>query len=166
MLNINDEDDFEGIFRAHYEILIRSIYPLILRKDIAEDIVQDLFVQLWDQRNEINIKSNLTSYLRKSAIQRTLNWIKRENRIDLQGDIDDSMIFMEPDRSLHNEVDRISAVRRAIEQLPGKCRLVFILNRYEGLTINEIAEYLQISKNTVENHLGKALRLLRDHFRR
>lgn len=157
-----DRDNFEEIFRSNYQILVSSVYSLIHRKDIAEDLVQDLFVHFWLHRNEIQINSNLAAYLKKSAFRRTINWIKREKRIDLRPEFEDSTAFEQADEAS----DRTTAVRKAVEQLPDKCRLVFVLNRYEGLTISEIAEHLQISKNTVENHLGKALRLLRDQFAR
>lgn len=141
--------------------MVRSSHRLIGRQDIAEDIVQDLFVYIWEKQPFINADQPY-SYLKKATITRTINWIKREQRIDLVDEPKEAF-EMNFHHSIDDQklIDQLEMVRNAIELLPPKCRLIFQLHRYEGLTIAEIAQYLNLSPNTVENQLGKALKLLR-----
>lgn len=134
------------------------------RQDVAEDLVQDTFVYLWEHQPEFNMEQPY-SYLRKAVITRTINWIKREQRIDLSDSAEELAELNSDPLPQASAPERWDAVRNAIESLPPKCRLIFRLNRLEGLTMAEIATYLSISPNTVENHIGKALRLLRNQLK-
>lgn len=144
--------------------LVRSSYHLTGRKDVAEDIVQDLFVYLWERQADVNLDHPFT-YLRRATISRTINWIKREQRIDLTDHHEDPVPVVEAGTEVSDLHHRLDAVREAIAALPPKCGLIFRLNRFEGLTMAEIAEYLSISPNTVENQIGKALKLLRNQLK-
>jgi len=160
-----DKATFQKIFKEFYSPLVRTSFMLTRRKDVAEDMVQDLFVYLWEERPVFDL-SNPFLYLRKATISRSINWLKKERRISLseppenppKGDATDS-VELEPGQL-------IVAIKDAIETLPPKCRLIFQLHRFEGLTMREIGEYLDISPNTVENQLTKALRLLRNKFQK
>jgi RNA polymerase sigma-70 factor (ECF subfamily) len=132
--------------------------------DEAEDVVQKMFCTLWDKRAEIDVRISLKSYLYRAVHNRCLNRLKHEKVREAH-----KADFAHRHSAAHNSADvhvahseLAAAVARAVAQLPQQCRTVFELSRREALTYPEIAERLNISRNTVENHICKALRLLRE----
>lgn len=151
----------EWLFRAYFPYLCTTIYQFIPNGPLAEDLAQDVFFDLWRRREEINITGSLKAYLRKAAINKALNKI-RDLKSQSEADLPPSDNPLPP-RPL--EVEELSQrIDWAIDQLPERCRLVFLLSRYEDLTYKEIAHKLEISEKTVENQIVKALKLLRRHL--
>jgi RNA polymerase sigma-70 factor (ECF subfamily) len=135
--------------------------------DEAEDVVQKMFCTLWDKRTELDVQVSLKSYLYRSVHNTCLNRLKHERVRDAH-----KADFTYRHGGAHNSADErmaydelTAAVERAVAQLPKQCRTVFELSRSETLTYPEIAERLKISRNTVENHICKALRLLREKLK-
>ncbi|GHT75111.1 DNA-directed RNA polymerase sigma-70 factor [Bacteroidia bacterium] len=132
--------------------------------DEAEDMVQKMFCTLWDKRETLDVHTSLNAYLYKAVHNICLNHIKhgkvhnayQTEWVHLNDDEDNDT----DNRLLRNELEQ--ELNRAIEQLPEQCRKVFEMSRVEQLSYHEIAEQLQISPNTVENHISKALKLLRE----
>lgn len=170
--------DFEGIKKGDlriYERFFKDNYPDIVRyankfvrdKLIAEEIAQEVFMYLWEKRNVINVQSSLKSYLFSATKNRSINYLKLElPKVQAQLEITEFEIgvnaeYQEKDRS--EQVER--AVKKAIDELPKKCREIFILSRNAGLTYDEIAEDLSLSKKTVENQMGIALKKLRESLK-
>ncbi len=134
----------------------------------AEDVAQEIFAELWVKRNQLVIHTSVPAYLRRMAVTRTLNYI-RDSRKYNWDDLDApesgvSQAIVQPDilKSLEEEEIR-EKIDLAILRLPEKCRVVFLLSRMEEMSYAEIATQLGISVKTVENQIGKALKLLRQY---
>jgi RNA polymerase sigma-70 factor (ECF subfamily) len=125
-----------------------------------------VFIKLWEKRDEINPALSIKSYLFTATKNRCLNYIRdnnkfRSNILDLDcGNID---IVNEDDHLEEQELkDRID---KSLAKLPDKCRLVFRMSRYQGLKYKEIASQLDIAQKTVEAHMSKAMRILREELK-
>lgn len=164
-LSEDDEAAMEVLFKRHYSLVSYSIYNLVKDSQTTEDIAQEVFMEIWKRRDSLVINSSLKAYLRRSAVNKTLNYLrdkknwKNEELSEIQLEI-----RTEPGKTLETtELENI--VGQAIEQLPERCGLIFKLSRVEEKSYQEIADELNISVKTVENQIVKALRLLRDALR-
>lgn len=161
---ISHEDLFEQVFRAHFKNL--HAYACTITRDPAagEEIVQQIFVKLWEKREEIEIKGNVSVYLYRAVHNESLNYLKHlKVRAAYQTH---TMRRHTPNdhekasgKVMLNELEQ--RLEEALRELPEQCRTIFQLSRYEDLKYREIADKLDLSVKTVENQMGKALRLLR-----
>jgi RNA polymerase sigma-70 factor (ECF subfamily) len=165
-----DRDAFDKIFREFYAKLY-AYACLLVDMETAEDIVQEVFVYLWENRQRMAIHTSLKAYLFKAAHNRCLNVI---NRLKMRNHNHDHIErelkayeagFYDPDK---NEIirrlymnDLRAEIDRAIESLPPKCREVFRLSYMQDLKNKEISARLNISVSTVEKHINHALKVLR-----
>ncbi len=163
-LKQKDKSAFEVLFRTHYEAIVGFVNKYLGNKAEAEEVVQDVFLQFWQKADDINIQISLKSYLYQAARNRSLNIIKhrsveRKYSDHLVNNID---FFHEGN---HLEMEELQdRIQTAIDTLPEKCREVFILSRFEEKKYKEIADELGISIKTVENQMGKALRVMRQEL--
>ncbi|WP_189629184.1 MULTISPECIES: RNA polymerase sigma-70 factor [Roseivirga] len=159
-----DKSAFENLFKEYYEPTCRYVMRIVRDQDTAEEIVQATFVNLWEKREMIRSDISFRSYLFRAAYNTALNYIKhkkvvarhvasKQERIE---EVRRNFVSHQPDFELQKRIDD------ALESLPPQCQRVFRMSREEGLKYHEIAEELGISKKTVEVHMGKALRILRD----
>lgn len=161
------ESAIEMLFKTYYKPLCNYAYSFLNDKDEAEEVVQATFINLWDKRQSIEIQTSLKSYLYRMVRNASLNVIKHVKV--KQTHAKHEMTSGEP---MHEDVAQ-SVISSELEQkiyeamkvLPEQCRLVFQLSRFEELKYSEIAEQLEISVKTVENHMGKALRIMRDQLK-
>lgn len=164
-LRFGNEVALRQIFDRHYPLLLADIYRLIPDESTCQDLAQELFVDLWNKRESLDIHTSLRAYLRRSAVNKSLNYIKANRRI--QFDDTEDLGYL-PDTSALDTQKRESqdtledALHAAIDGLPEKCRVVFNLSRFEQLSHREIAEKLGISVKTIENQITKAMKMLRD----
>ncbi|WP_242134457.1 RNA polymerase sigma factor [Aestuariivivens marinum] len=128
----------------------------------SEDIVQNVFVRIWQQREDLNPKISIKNYLYRSVYNEFIDQYRKEMAIStlekkyIEGV--DALVEIEDDK----EDKRIlSLIEQEIEQLPAKCKETFVLSKKEGLTYVEIAEYQNVSVNTVEKQMVKAFSILR-----
>lgn len=163
-LRRDDESALRNIFDRYYALLLRDVSRLIADEDTGKDIVQETFVELWRKRAELDIHTSLRAYLRRAAVNRTLNYLKTKRPLF----IDDATDLTAPDTSSRDiahqqrQESLESALHRAIAALPEKCRVVFSLSRFENRSHREIAEQLGISVKTIENQITKAMKTLRE----
>ena len=151
---------FESIYDALWAKLYLSAYSLLRDQQACEDIVQDIFVQLWVKRENQQIDS-LQNYLHSAVRYQVFKVIKSGHvHQELWDDIQQITDRNETEDWIH-ERELSQLFDKAIDELPPKCRQVFIMSRKEHLTIKEIAEKLGITTKTVENHLTYALKQLR-----
>jgi RNA polymerase sigma-70 factor (family 1) len=157
----------EMIFKTHYQPLCKYAYSFLNDKDEAEEVVQSSFISLWEKRDAIAIQSSFKSYLYRMVRNACLNAIKHQ-RVK-KSYADQEKIDGEP---VHNSVSEAvlsteleAKILKAIQALPEQCRLVFQLSRFEELKYQEIADQLSISVKTVENHMGKALKIMREELK-
>ncbi len=163
LLKEGDEKAFSEIFKRYQALLFDFAYKRIHDKDESKDIVQEIFVRLWNNRAEIEIRTSLRSYLYRSALNGILNLLKHkavreEYIISLQKMID--MDTHQADYCIR-EADMEKLIETEIAALPPKMREVFEMRKREYLSNKEIAGKLGISEHTVETHMKRALRVLR-----
>jgi len=139
----------------------------ILKDDhLAEDITQDVFLELWKKREERQINIALKAYLRRSVMNRCLNHI-RDKRMAFE----DEEKLPEWPSTASNVLANMEAgeleqsLQKAVDGLPERCRIIFSLSRFEDLKYQQIADQLEISIKTVENQMSKALRVIRQALR-
>jgi RNA polymerase sigma-70 factor, ECF subfamily len=156
-----DRNSFDSLFQKYYCRLNRFAFSFTKSKELAEEAVQNMFVKLWCQRASLEISTSVAAYLFTAVKNHALNEIKK---IGVRTNYESEYLQRnEGDENVPvNEVIFKKAVQSAVTGLPDKCREIFRLSRNDGLTYEEIAEYLKISKKTVENQMGIAFKKLRE----
>ncbi|WP_075591588.1 RNA polymerase sigma-70 factor [Labilibacter marinus] len=161
LIKQGDESAFEELFRLHYVSLTAFANSFMHDLDIAESIVQNVFVKLWEKRSKYEINS-LKSYLMIAVRNSCHNELKRlQHERSYKKTITSEDVIAEVNYSDSGVMERIS---ETINQLPEQRKRIFKLNRLEGLKYREIAERLNISPKTVEVQMGKALKFLRENL--
>lgn len=152
--------EFHKLFKQNYQELCRFAYLFVCCKQTAEDVVQKVFISYWENNKQIGIKKDVKAYLVRSVRNNSLNFLKSKTT---QASYE--MEFsLRSSHSNHSELDEnvfTEKLKKAIAILPQKCRIVYCLKYNEGLSYKEIAEYLEISVHTVDNHIQKALKTLK-----
>lgn len=164
-LRAGDERALRAIFDRYYSVLLGDIYRIIPDEDTCQDLAQEVFVELWRKRGELDIHTSLRAYLRRAAVNRALNYLKTSRRFvfDESEQLTRSADTSESDILNKQEQETLeAALHAAIDTLPEKCRVVFSLSRFEQMSHREIAEKLGISIKTIENQITKAMKTLRD----
>ncbi len=157
---------FEVLFKTWFAPLCRAVNRLVKDKTLSEDLVQDVFVKAWNNRANLDLSQPVKSYLFKAAVNTALNHLEARKK-------DFSLDDLDFDRGLSGttaidhqvqfkEVQQV--LEQSLELLPPKCKAVFVLIKYEGMSYAEAAESLGISVKTIENQMGKALKHMREHM--
>lgn len=159
-----DEQAYERLFRTYYESLCRYGYSVLKDMDEAEEIVQAVFLDLWEKRETTDIQISLKAYLYKMVYNRSLNRLKHEKVKDEYKQYNHAQINQNPAQAFHLAIENelSGRIEAAISGLPEQCQLIFRMSRFEELKYSEIAERLNLSVKTVENQMSKALRVLRE----
>ena len=159
---LEDKSAFEYFFKEEYSSLCRFAFTFSKDPDDAEEVVQNCFVKLWEGRNKIEIGSSPKAYLFKMIRNASLNQIKhisiREDYKEHNERVLQESEMMEEESGDTDLQDKINA---AIQKMPPQRKRIFEMSRFEGLKYREIAEHLNISIKTVENHMGSAIKYLR-----
>ena len=162
-LRRGEEAAYDAIFRQWYAPLVAMTTSLLRDQGPAEEVVQDVLLELWRRRESITFETSLRAYLFQAARNRGLNYLRRQ-RVEARGEatIAAGMPSPEPADSEAREAELNVAIQSAIAGLPDRCREVFELSRIHGRKYSEIATELGISVKTVEAQMGKALRVMRE----
>lgn len=154
------KDQYESCFRTYYKQLVVFAYKIVHRQDVAEDMVQQVFLNVWEHLEHLDVDKGILSYLYQSTRNRCLNHLNsayQASTMHVEEPLSDRPAAA--DRGLETK-ELLLQIKAAIQELPEKCREVFLLSREQGLTYKEIAAALDISVKTVENQMGKALKHL------
>ena len=161
-----DEQAFEWLFRKYYEKLCQWAYHYLRDHDSSEEIVQDLYYNLWRNRSSLEFHVSVKSYLYKAVSNNCKMLIRNKGRrSSIEADLaaQNKGSVAEPEELM--EVKEIrEVVNRTLNELPDKPAQIFRMSRYEGLKYREIAEKLSISIKTVEANMGKALKIFRKNL--
>ena len=158
---------YDYLFHYYYSGLVSFAMKYVDEKEVAEDIVQEFFYKLWINKETLKITNTLKPYFFTSVKNRCLDHIrKQEVRVKAkdylinldQNEVEDEQHFLV-------ESELRERIFEALNKLPEKCRRVFVMNRFDGLKPIEISEREQISVRTVEGHIGKALKILRQELK-
>lgn len=154
---------FEQLFKAHYKALHAYANMLLKDIDVAEEVVQSMFLKLWEKRDLLEVQTSIKAYLYKCVYNDSLNLIKHEQVKSKYQDF--TVHTMNTHYEAASNKIELSELQKelklAMEALPEQCRIIFQMSRFEELKYKEIAVRLGISIKTVENQMGKALRILR-----
>ena len=159
-LKKGDYDAYTLLMNDYYKNLCG--YANLFTKDPSksEDIVQNVFVKLWVYRKKIDSNIPIKRYLHKSVYNEFIDQYRKNKSVVTLEEKHLKVINTIIDDNSFDIEKLMTRVNDEIEKLPEKCKKVFILNKKEGLTHDEIAEYLQISKKTVEGHITRAFKIL------
>jgi len=161
-LGRGDKKALTVLYSNYWKVLYVSSYNLLKDKEVCEEIVQDVFVDIWNKRKDIEIKVSLKSYLYACVRYKVFSQFRTNKirRVELFEDLDRRIQYTTPEtKIMHDELkDHVNLI---VESLPEKCKRVYVLSRNEQLSHKEIADQLGISVKTVENHITNALRVLR-----
>lgn len=163
-IRAGDERALGEVFRAHFSGMASFVQRFVRSPDVAEELVQDVFLKLWTKREQLAEIETLRTYLFRAARNTALNHLRRQKlerrwQEEQGADDDPPAAFAADEEATEQEV--AAAVQEAINKLPPRCREVFMLSRDGGLTYAEIARTLEISVKTVETQMGRALKSLR-----
>ena len=162
-LSKRDEAAFEQVFKTHYKNLHAYAFTMLKDEDEAEEMVQQVFFKLWERSEHLSFSGSIAAYLYRAVHNESLNFIKHQKvKAGHQMHVAYSMknkSDQAQSKMIRKELE--NKFREALNELPEQCRTVFQLSRFEDMKYKEIANKLDISVKTVENHMGKALKLLR-----
>lgn len=167
-LKEGNEDIFLFLFRKYYKDLVLFAGTILPdRKDICEDIVQNVFLDLWNRRCDVTIKTSLKSFLLQSVRNGCLDELRHAKVVRAHADY---VAFLGNDAGSLTEQyilysDLEFSLKEGLNAMPEEYRQAFELNRMQGLKYREIAAHLQVSERTVEERIGKALKFLRHYLK-
>ncbi len=159
----NSLQDFENLFRRYRPGLIHFAMNILKSRPDAEEIVQEMFMAIWEKRENLEFNDGLKSYLFTGVKNRCLNFIKK-SKLPFS-DMPDELPVPSKDASASEHMESIETEKKVhdlINQLPTKCRQVFLLSRMHEMSYKEIADIMDIAPKTVENQIGIALKFLKN----
>ena len=161
-----DKAAFEELFRSYFTPLCSFAQKFVRDSDEAKDIVHHVFINLWNKREQIDAHSSLKSYLFQGVHNGSLNYIRDHKKlVQFDAPQNEEQLNQYLDSRDHLEsAEAEGRINRALDDLPDKCKEIFLMNRFDGLKYREIAERLQISIKTVETQMSRALKSLRENL--
>ena len=152
---------FEVLFRRFQPVLVQYACTILRSEEEARGIVQEVFLNVWRKKEQLNFDDNLKPYLFRAVRNHSLNRVQR-NKIDANP-LDENLPA--PADPAHDDeaerASKIQQIHRQVSLLPDQCREIFMMSRLEGLSHAEIAQILDLSTKTIENQIGIALRKIR-----
>lgn len=165
-LKSGDKNAYNFLYSNYYEWLCNYVFKLCHNYALSEDLVQEVLYKIWVSRDTITINTSLKNYLFKSCHNQFLQNIrKQKQKMDLLESLRYDAIYEMHDEELNDNNTRVSQLNSLIEKLPNKCKQVFIKSKFEKKKYKEIAEEMNISIKTVENHISNALTFIRKNFK-
>lgn len=162
-----DVEQFESLFRSSYVSLVRYARVIIKDSDTAEEIVQDLFFRLWQDRGKLKIESSLNGYLYRSVHNKCMHFIEHRKVIEKHAEEMSSMqqTTQEDPSDILSYEELRGRVTSILKKLPDRCGQIFYMSRFEDMKYSEIAEKLSVSIKTVEADMGRALKEFRKELK-
>tara|TARA_Y100000385_G_scaffold287159_1_gene350744 strand:- start:4172 stop:4663 length:492 start_codon:yes stop_codon:yes gene_type:complete len=151
---------FEKLYKRFQPSLINYAYYLTRSSEDSVELVNDVFLSVWNKRNRLKLDSNLKTYLYTAVKNRSINHIKKNKLVIVFDEQIDTLSDFEADHSLL-EKEQLIIIQQIMNDLPSKCKQVFAMSRIDQLSNKEIASFLDISIKTVEAQITKALKIFR-----
>ena len=163
--NFTPDEKVEILFRKYYAGLCKSLYKILRDATLAEDIVQEVFLKVWEVRETLKMEDAIQSYLYRSCYNAALNFLKQQKKNTDLDNLETTITASDSAERQLNFQETEAEIQKAIDALPPKTKVVFSLSRFEELSYKEIAERLDISVKSVEKHMGIALQRLRENLK-
>jgi RNA polymerase sigma-70 factor (family 1) len=174
-ITMSVKENFDSIYVNNFSRLFLFAKEYVLFDEEAENIVQDIFLMLWEKREALRVDVSLTAYLFTLVKNKCIDFLRHqmveqmysENvKHEYNEELNVKLFALESfDHNFSSEEDIETLLRNAIDKLPERCRLIFIKSRIEGKKYKEIAEELNLSVNTVEGQISIALKKLREELK-
>lgn len=173
-LKNSDEKTFEYIFREHFRELINYAFFYTGSLQTAEDIVQDIFLKIWNFRKDIEIRSNIRVYLLRSVHNECIQYLRHQSVIQKHNSFVNkkyseiqlmNQLYTESGLTFLFEKEIGALVNDALKSVPDKTREIFILSRNSYLKNSEIAQKLELTEKSIEYHISRALDILRKQLK-
>lgn len=158
---------FKKLFEKHYNELCSLAYNYLKDFEKSEDVVQEIYIKVWEKKQNLVTEKNAHYYLFTSVKNNCID-ILRKHKYTLS--LSDEVVAnkLTDDESYDNDDNNITAqefIQKALEELSPKCKLIFMMSRFDNMTYKEIADKLNLSVKTVENQMGKAIRIMREYIK-
>ena len=163
LLAAGDAQVFEQVFKTHFKSLHAYACTLLDSEAVAEEMVQQVFYKLWERKEQVVVHTSVKAYLYRSVHNESLNYLKHQKVKSTH----QTYVMQQGQQQERNAAESLAGkelelkIKEALNELPEQCRTIFQLSRFEELKYREIAGQLDLSVKTVENQMGKALKLLR-----
>ena len=166
-IKLDDMLAYEILFRKFYAALCNYAYKMVKDMDNAEEIIQDLFFNIWEKRHELVIETSVKSYLYKAAYNKSILFLRHKSVTEkYENYMKNTDVNTEPDAFDELSLKELNEViDKTLDELPERSRKIFSLSRFEGLKYHEIAERLSLSVKTIEANMGRALKLFRKNIK-
>ncbi|MBK8505607.1 MAG: RNA polymerase sigma-70 factor [Saprospiraceae bacterium] len=147
-------------------MVYQKIFQIVRQKELSEDLAQEVFLKIWRKKSDLQINQSLEGYLATMAYHEALAHLRKKTPelYQIESELQENVLSTNAHLEIEAQ-DLQDRIERAINELPPRCRSVFVLSRYEGKSYKEIAELMEISIKTVENQMIKALSSLRITFK-
>lgn len=160
---LSNERAFEHLFKSYFKALHAYAYTIVNDEITAEEMVQTVFLKIWEKKEQLQVETSVKAYLYRSVYNCCMNYLKHQKiKSNYREHISYSMKNEFDDASKKVQLTELETrLRAALNELPEQCRTIFQLSRFDELKYKEIAAHLGLSPKTVENQMGKALKILR-----
>jgi RNA polymerase sigma-70 factor (ECF subfamily) len=166
-LKKGEKEAFQELFNLYAPKIHRFAIAYLKDMANAEELVQDVFMKIWEKRENLDPAQNIKAYIYKIAVNTVYDFVRKKNLEKAFADFSKHN-FQPGAESLWHEIiwnEMLARLDHLVAQMPEQCRNIFILCKEEGLSNQEIAEKLNLSKRTVENQLYRAIRFLKEHLK-
>lgn len=157
---------FETLFYKYYARLCVFSNTYVKSIDTSRDVVQDVYIKIWDNRENFYITQSLKAYLYQAVRNQSLNYLeKNSQKLRLQDDLSRQREIESGEHETELNTEELTEkIWKLVDQLPERRRTIFILYRKHGLSYKEIGEVMDISRKTVENQMGRSLKFIREQL--
>ena len=150
----SDETAFEAFYHRYYESLFRFLWIRVQSRELTRELVQETFIRLWENRHRLDSRKSIKAYVYRIGYNLLLNHLKGQK-------VHRAYIDNRRENIQAQDIELQTRIQIALQRLPEKIRIVFILNQVEGFKYAEIAETCSVSVKTVERRMARAVQLLR-----
>jgi RNA polymerase sigma-70 factor (family 1) len=166
-LQQGNESAFTNLYHQHSKTLYRKILRMVNDEETAKELLQDLFMKLWENRAKVDVSKSFRSYLYTIAVNLVYDYFRKATK---QKELETYLLAMAVDYFTDSEEENISAeniklINEVIDQLSPQRKKIFMLCKIDGKSYEEVSKELNISKSTIHDHMVKANRVIRDHLK-
>ena len=160
----NRKEQFRLRFKKYYPMLCKIANGYIADQDDCEDIVQTLFINVWDKQKDALPEEEMLAYMKVAIRNNCLTFLNNNKTYEKISHDDNTLKLAAEDSENNPTTDYKQLLEKVLEEMPPKCREVFTMSKLQKMKYKEIAAHLDISEKTVENHIGKAIKIIRAYI--